>query len=184
MYSVPKFLEVFHLCSYIVDFSNQDPLALFYTKSLYTNACARIKPHLDWLKQEAQYNQIVESKKRQDRARMAAHAARDFARANHDHVIVGYENLFGTPAGNPAPAGTRVAEGDSDGLFVNKEMAAVVALDLTQDVDDDVGVVVPQFDEASTHNKDGFTAYLNNFPTAPHFDNVSRKEFYDKLLKK
>lgn len=184
IYSVPKFLEVFHFCSYIVDLSNQGPLALFYTKSLYANACARTKLHLDWLKQEAQYNEAVENKKRQNRARKAAQAARDAARANHDDVAVGSDNLFGTPAGNRAPAGTRVAEGDFDGLFVNEETAAAVAVDLTQHADDDADVVVPQFDKASTHNKDGFTAYLNNFPTAPQFANVSRKEFSDKLAKK
>lgn len=174
IYSVQKFLEVFHFCSYIVDLSNQGPLALFYTKSLYANACARTKLHLDWLKQEEQYNQAVENKKRQDCARKAAQAARDAARAN----------LFGTPAGDRAHASTRVADGDFDGLFKNEETAAALAVDLILHADDDAHVVVPQFDKASTHNKDGFTAYLNNFPTAPQFANVSRKEFSDKLAKK
>ena len=34
LYSVPKFLEVFHFCSYIADLYNQGPLALFYEAAI------------------------------------------------------------------------------------------------------------------------------------------------------
>ena len=158
IYTVGRFLEVFYFTQSIVDLKNQSPLALYYTKSLYANACAKTKLHLDWAAEEKAYNEAVELKKRQDRKRAIEKVEK--AAVNNDDISAG--NLFGSEDGANAVA---------------KEAAGDLA-------EGEVDIVIPHFDKMSPHNREGLVVYLNNFPLAPQFAQVDRKEFVEKNGKK
>lgn len=173
IYSVPKFLEVFHFTQSIVDLRQQTPLALYYTKSLYANACAKTKLHLDWVATEKAYNEAVEFKKRQDRAKSAEKAKA--ARASNEDVAVGSDGMLNA----------RSEDGERHSITRQEKETAPAAIDLTKETEPkEKEVVIPAFHRHSPHNREGLVVYLNNFPLAPQFAQVTRREFKEKLAKK
>lgn len=63
--------------------------------------------------------------------------------------------------------------------------AAPATVDLTKDAEPKENeIVTPEFDKMSPHNREGLVVYLNNFPLAPQFAQVTRREFKEKLAKK